>query len=352
MEGSYILNKLSELNIGLDIRGDINLDNVEFNASMISGIKKENESLKKLDMSSRYRYRRQIDDRTRTSVYKTYFTPTIPITYDNLVNSKIYGIGPYRRPSGYVPTKSDFVGVFSDIGSMIRLTKYIIGTRRLKPITIDQAKELGFIEKNIDLILSIYFDSKNVLTFKGRKYYINSFDWSGNFELIRPPPSKTTNKITGKTTTVTRKPYYKINITLYVLNEDSNKNPEQRKQLSCKIKKIKINEDLYKLGFFKRKPSNVITKRLKYTSITNPLVEKSKLKSSQTRKMDYRNYGRYDYDNKKQTQMKNRLKEIEEQQRLMREREKLRRRLNERNNDSTYTRKKRNENTSSSDLFR
>jgi len=226
---------------------------------------------------------------------------------------------------------------------MTRLIRFIVGEKKIKPITINEAKELGFIEQNIDLILSIYFDKNHVLTLKGRKYYIHSFDWSGQFEYVQKPPSKTTGKSTPK---IINKPYYKINVTLYVLNEESNKNPVEVKQLGCKIRRNKINEDLYKLGFIKQKPSNVITKKIKYTTVINPLAEKSgfkpKIKPSlnTTRKTDYK---RYNFDNKNEDYMKKRLKEIEEQQRLMREREKIRRRLNQKNSYTNKTRKRNNE---------
>jgi hypothetical protein len=347
MEWSSILNKLSELKIELDIRGDINLNNLEFNTSMISGSSKENEVVKDVNRYTRYKQGRKFDDLNKKNTYKTYFTPTIPITYNNLVNSKLYNIGSSSKSSDYIPKNADFIRVFSDLGNMTRLIRFIVGEKKLKPITINEAKELGFIEQNIDLILSIYFDKNNVLTLKGRKYYIHSFDWPGQFEYVQKPPSKTFSKITGKTTgKIINKPYYKINITLYVLNEESNKNPVEVKQLGCKIRRNKINEDLYKLGFIKQKPSNVITKKIKYTTVINPLVEKSgfkpKIKPSlnTTRKTEYK---RYKYDNKNEDYMKKRLKEIEEQQRLMREREKIRRRLNQTNSNTNKTRKRTNE---------
>jgi len=80
MEWSSILNKLSELKIELDIRGDINLNNVDFNTSMLLSGSKENESLKYVNRYARYKQGRNFDDLTKKNTYKTYFTPTIPIT--------------------------------------------------------------------------------------------------------------------------------------------------------------------------------------------------------------------------------------------------------------------------------
>lgn len=343
MDLGSIVNKLSELKIGLDIRGDINVNNVDFNASMLldKPEKKPSENFSRYTRFTTFpRYtRNKTYDGVNNFFYKTYFAPTVPITLNDLINSKVYNIGTNVK---YIPKKRDFISVFSNLGKMAGVLKYIVGKRKLKPITIDEAKTLGFIEQNINLILSIYFDNKNVLTLKGRKYYIQSFDWSEQFNIIQSEKIKTKSKnITN--TRILGKPYYKINVTLYVLNEESNKNPNEVKQLGCKIRKNKINEDLYNLGFIKQKPSNVITKKIKYTTVINPLVEKSKLSS--TKKTGYKWYEDQD---KKELRMRERLKEIEEQQRLLRERENLRKKLYPVKN---RTRKIKNYYTNTSDLF-
>lgn len=227
--------KISELIISINVLGDIHHTINKFNPKMIYSSSIENRIL---------------------------FIPNIPITMNSLIKSNVT-INKYKyRPS-------DFINVFSNPTLLNKVIQFI-KTKNIKNVSIKEAEQNGYIKNNINLILSIYFDNDNKLTINNRRYPIHSYKWDQIY---------TTNKSLDK-----KSENYNVNVEVYVLDEKKTGNINERKRLTCDIKRRNIALDLKKLGFDVNIPT-VGTENLLYNvpSIKNPSVR-------QNRQLSYNRY--------------------------------------------------------------
>lgn len=108
------------------------------------------------------------------SYNQIFFIPTIPMTLDDLKNS-----GVINKKNAQL---SDFINVFTSLYELTSVLKYIRKNKTFKSITLADAEEKGFIKKDISLILDIFFNKDNKLTYEGRDYPIFSYFWDGTYE--------------------------------------------------------------------------------------------------------------------------------------------------------------------------
>jgi len=159
--------------------------------------------ISKLDISINVR-NKTIDFKPRmVNLYASYneifFIPTIPMTLDNLKYS-----GVINKKNAKV---SDFINVFTSLYELTKVLNRIKQNKTFRGITLNKAEEKGFIKKTISLILDIFFNKDNKLTYQGRTYPIFSYFWNGEYK-----PITFTNK---------KYPNFSIKIELEIL--DSNK---------------------------------------------------------------------------------------------------------------------------------
>lgn len=159
--------------------------------------------ISKLDISINVR-NKTIDFKPRmvnryASYNEIFFIPTIPMTLDDLKYS-----GVINKKNAKV---SDFINVFTSLYELTNVLKRIKQNKTFRGITLNKAEEKGFIKKTISLILDIFFNKDNKLTYQGRTYPIFSYFWNGEYK-----PITFTNK---------KYPNYSIEIELEIL--DSNK---------------------------------------------------------------------------------------------------------------------------------
>ena len=159
--------------------------------------------ISKLDISIKVR-NKPIDFKPRmvnryASYNEIFFIPTIPMTLDDLKHS-----GVINKKNAKV---SDFINVFTSLYELTNVLKRIKQNKTFRGITLNKAEEKGFIKKTISLILDIFFNKDNKLTYQGRTYPIFSYFWNGEYK-----PITFTNK---------KYPNYSITIELEIL--DSNK---------------------------------------------------------------------------------------------------------------------------------
>ena len=131
---------ISELIISINVSGGISFKIDTFNPKMV--------------------YRNSLENRIL-------FIPMIPITMNELIKSNV-GV----KKNTYRP--SDFINIFSNPQNLNTVIQYIKTKTNIKPLTIEEAERKGYIKNNIDLILSIYFDNENKLTYNNRIFPIHS----------------------------------------------------------------------------------------------------------------------------------------------------------------------------------
>lgn len=227
---------ISKLFINVNVTGDVEFNITNFEPKMIN--------------------------RTAATNY-IYFVPTVPITFNNLVGANII----YKKD----PTPSDFMNVFTNPYQLNRVLRYIKQDSKFTPITLETAKEKGFIQKDIELILSIFFNDGNKLIYRGSEYPIYSYDWDGKYVEEK---------------TIGRFPNYRINLTLSVLNSRKTGTEQEKKKLDCQMRKRRI---LKTLGI-ETTPIQGI-KRLPSLTTSGPVTYKHS--TSYTRYNDDRRYDPY-----------------------------------------------------------
>ena len=126
-----------------------------------------------------------------------FFIPTIPMTLDDLKNS-----GVINKKNSKL---SDFINVFTSLYELTSVLKYIRKNKTFKSITFAEAEKYDFVKKDISLILDIFFNKDNKLTYEGRDYPIFSYFWDGKYE---------THHTQGKY------PNFSITIELEILDSD------------------------------------------------------------------------------------------------------------------------------------
>lgn len=191
---------ISNLIIDINILGDINHKINKFSPKMIYNTSYENNIL---------------------------FIPNVPIDMKTLANSNIVS-----KKENYKP--SDFLPVFSNPILLNELVQYIINKKKSKPVNIKEAERKGYINQNINLILSIYFNNNNKIKINNRNYPIHSYNWNKEYDTI-----------------YTKKKFqdFNINIDLYVFDDKSSVNFSEKSRISCDIKRRKIALDLSELGY-------------------------------------------------------------------------------------------------------
>jgi hypothetical protein len=110
------------------------------------------------------------------SYNQIFFIPTIPMTLDDLKNS-----GVINKKNAQL---SDFINVFTSLYELTSVLKYIRKNKTFKAITFAEAEDYDFVKKNISLILDIFFNKDNKLTYEGRDYPIFSYFWDGTYERL------------------------------------------------------------------------------------------------------------------------------------------------------------------------
>ena len=105
-----------------------------------------------------------------------FFIPTIPMTLDDLKNS-----GVINKKNSKL---SDFINVFTSLYELTSVLKYIRKNKTFKSITFAEAEEYDFVKKDISLILDIFFNKDNKLTYEGRDYPIFSYFWNGTYQRL------------------------------------------------------------------------------------------------------------------------------------------------------------------------
>ena len=131
------------------------------------------------------------------SYNQIFFIPTIPMTIDDLKNS-----GVINKKNSKL---SDFINVFTSLYELTSVLKYIRKNKTFKAITFAEAEDYDFVKKDISLILDIFFNKDNKLTYEGRDYPIFSYFWDGTYE---------THHTQGKY------PNFSITIELEILDSD------------------------------------------------------------------------------------------------------------------------------------
>lgn len=200
----------SELRISLQLDGDLTIDEPKFKPTSID---QQNKNAKRL-----------------------LFIPTVLATYDDLVKSK------YIRSS--TPDPSDYMTMFDTSSGLTFLFAYLLKRQKIDDtITIEQAEDYNYIEKNIDLILRVFFNAKNSYKYNGISYSIHSIDWNGNY-------IKTKN-VDGSYT-------FSIDAKLYVFNKNKTDPRSQLTGNNCEVKKLRIINDIKEIGnkLFNKKSEN------------------------------------------------------------------------------------------------
>ena len=139
-----------------------------------------------------------------------FFIPTIPMTLDDLKNS-----GVINKKNAQL---SDFINVFTSLYELTSVLKYIRKNKTFNAITFAESEEYDFVKKDISLILDIFFNKDNKLTYEGRDYPIFSYFWDGKYE---------THHTQGKY------PNFSIMIELEILDSDKVGSETDRQNYQC-----------------------------------------------------------------------------------------------------------------------
>jgi hypothetical protein len=110
------------------------------------------------------------------SYNQIFFIPTIPMTLDDLKNS-----GVINKKNSKL---SDFINVFTSLYELTSVLKYIRKNKTFNAITFAESEEYDFVKKDISLILDIFFNKDNKLTYEGRDYPIFSYFWNGTYQRL------------------------------------------------------------------------------------------------------------------------------------------------------------------------
>lgn len=229
--------KVNELMISINVLGDIHYTINKFNPKMVYGSSVGNTIL---------------------------FIPNIPITMNSLIKSNVT-----IKKNEYRP--SDFIHVFSNPTLLNKVIQYI-KTKNIKGVSTQEAEQMGYIKKNINLILSIYFDNDNKLMIHNKRYPIHSYRWNDIY---------TINKSIDKKSEI-----YNVNIEVYVLDDKKTGDISERIGLTCEMKRRNIALDLKELGFDVNIPT-VGTANIPYNvpSIRSPYIR-------QNRQLSYNRYNK------------------------------------------------------------
>jgi hypothetical protein len=219
------LNKyLSQLTISLNVKGDIEFKIPIFLPNMI-------------DHSVRDNYNNY---NNYNSIYNKLFVPNLLIdTKDLIYINDTYKIKTQIDKKRYdFQSKikmSDYTNILSNPQYMERLVIYL-KDNNFKPENNENEKNEATI-KNISTILSILFDKNQVLKYNQRRYNIHSYIWNNEY---------TINTLTYKNNDERKNQMlnYKINVDLYVLDESKKGTKTEQKQLSCKLRKLKLYNEL------------------------------------------------------------------------------------------------------------
>jgi len=201
---------ISELVISINLKGNINTKIERFNPRMI--------------------YKSSRED-------KILFIPNIPISLSTLIKANV-GFDEYSFKI------SNFIDVFTNPIKLIKIVKMYKDkliqkepksgdtTKKDKSSSTEAEDEKNdIIKRNINFILSIYFNDDNTLTYYNKPYLIHSYEWNENMKIV---PYKKSIPLTK----------YYINITLYVAEND-----EEKQKIACDINHINIIQDFNRLGF-------------------------------------------------------------------------------------------------------
>ena len=170
--------------------------------------------ISKLDISINVR-NKTIDFKPRmvnryASYNEIFFIPTIPMTLDNLKYS-----GVINKKNAKV---SDFINVFTSLYELTSVLKYIRKNKTFNAITFAESEEYDFVKKDISLILDIFFNKDNKLTYEGRDYPIFSYFWNGTYQRLP---------------TQGNYPNFSITIELEILDSDKVGSETDRQNYQC-----------------------------------------------------------------------------------------------------------------------
>jgi hypothetical protein len=133
------------------------------------------------------------------------------------------------------------MSMFDTTKGLQYLFSYLLKKEKIDTsITINDAEKYNYIEKNIDVILKIFFNSKNNFTYNGVAYSIHSIDWNGNYQKIK--------NIDGSYT-------FYIDADLYVFTQNKDNSRSQTTGNTCEVKRQRILNDLKDIGLLKDKYS-------------------------------------------------------------------------------------------------
>ena len=144
------------------------------------------------------------------SYNQIFFIPTIPMTLDDLKNS-----GVINKKNSQL---SDFINVFTSLYELTSVLKYIRKNKTFNAITFAESEEYDFVKKDISLILDIFFNKDNKLTYEGRDYPIFSYFWNGTYQRLP---------------TQGNYPNFSITIELEILDSDKVGSETDRQNYQC-----------------------------------------------------------------------------------------------------------------------
>ena len=144
------------------------------------------------------------------SYNQIFFIPTIPMTLDDLKNS-----GVINKKNSKL---SDFINVFTSLYELTSVLKYIRKNKTFNAITFAESEEYDFVKKDISLILDIFFNKDNKLTYEGRDYPIFSYFWNGTYQRLP---------------TQGNYPNFSITIELEILDSDKVGSETDRQNYQC-----------------------------------------------------------------------------------------------------------------------
>jgi hypothetical protein len=144
------------------------------------------------------------------SYNQIFFIPTIPMTLDDLKNS-----GVINKKNAQL---SDFINVFTSLYELTSVLKYIRKNKTFNAITFAESEEYDFVKKDISLILDIFFNKDNKLTYEGRDYPIFSYFWNGTYQRLP---------------TQGNYPNFSITIELEILDSDKVGSETDRQNYQC-----------------------------------------------------------------------------------------------------------------------
>ena len=144
------------------------------------------------------------------SYNQIFFIPTIPMTLDDLKNS-----GVINKKNSQL---SDFINVFTSLYELTSVLKYIRKNKTFNAITFAESEEYDFVKKDISLILDIFFNKDNKLTYEGRDYPIFSYFLNGTYQRLP---------------TQGNYPNFSITIELEILDSDKVGSETDRQNYQC-----------------------------------------------------------------------------------------------------------------------